>query len=358
MTVKEVSGYEGANPQDPSRIKVDGNTVGVRPESEDGDSNYKFAFDVTLRNPADSPQPVELTVDWQEPPDVGTRYMQCRRSIFVAQGDTWREVAGKLDADKVHFQLDVPPGDTRLCLHPPFWTDDLEAFFQAADALPGTQRIGYGRSAEQRTLEAAWLPATRVLQRCVLAIGRIHPYETAGSHFVVGILGLLDSEHGRALRESTAFLLAPLVNPDGVAHGLCKRSPTGTELSTEALSSSDPAATALRALLCGIAAATPRPVLIDAHGWMIHEDGPIFYSTDLADDVLPQLSDDLFPHGFRVKDYSTRPADPDTNDLRRFAVEQLGMHVLVTSHAWFGRQPATMRRIGAELTGAFLAALG
>ena len=358
MDVQILTGYEGSNPQAPGNVEQnDDGSVVVRPESEDGDSNYKFAFDVTARNPADAPQPLKLTVDWQEPPEVGTMYMGGRRCIFLINGSVCRELDGRLDGDKARFDLELPPGDTRLCLHPPFWTAEMEAFFADAAKLE-SGRIGYGQTAENRTLEAAWLPATGRAERSVLAIGRIHPYETAGSFFVAGILDLLAAEQGRALRESTSFVLAPMVNPDGVAHGLCKRTTTGTELSTQGVSSNDPAACALRGLVCGVAAAAPNAVLIDAHGWMIREDGPIFYSSDLASAVLPELSGELFPNGFRVKDYSDRPVDPGTTDLRRYADEQLGMEVFVTSHPWFGRGPADLRRIGSALTGALLKALG
>jgi len=359
MDVHILTGYEGANPQASGNVeqKDDGSVV-VRPESEDGDSNYKFAFDVTARNSGGAPRPLRLTVDWQEPPEVGTMYMEQRGAIFLINGSDCREVDGQLDGDKVRFDLELLPGDTRLCLHPPFWTAEMKAFFEDALALPGAKRIGYGQTAEDRTLEAAWLPATGCADRAVLAIGRIHPYETAGSFFVAGIAELLKTDEGRALRESMTFILAPMVNPDGVAHGRCKRTTTGTELSTQGMSSNDPAACALRGLVCGVAAAAPRSVLIDAHGWMIRQDGPIFYSSDLTDEVLPQLRDDLFPNGFRVKDYSDRPADPDTTDLRRYAGEQLGMEVFVTSHPWFGRRAADIRGIGAALTGALLKALG
>jgi len=350
-------GYAGSNPQAPGNVEQrdDGSFV-VRPESEDGDSNYKFALDVTVRNTADSAQAMTLVVDWQEPPEVGTMYMPQRGTVFLINGPTCREVSGRLDQDQVSFQLNIPSGETRVCLHPPFWRAEIDAFFDEAAALGG-MRIGYGQTAEDRKLEAAWLPATGRAERCVLAIGRIHPYETAGSFFVAGLVDLLAAEEGRALRENTAFILAPMVNPDGVAHGLCKRTTTGTELSAQGVSSNDPAACALRGLVCGVAAGAPNAVLIDAHGWMIAQDGPIFYSTDLADTVLPQLSDELFANGFRVKGYSDRPADPGTTDLRRYAAEQLGVEVFVTSHPWFGRGAEDMRRIGAGLTGALLRSL-
>jgi zinc carboxypeptidase len=358
VSIEISCGHPEANPQDATRIEQVGDAAYiVSPESEDGDSNYKFAFDVVARNDSAEPAALDLTVDWQEPPDVGTMYMPQRESIFVMHGDDWREVTAASDGDKVRYNLTLEPGGTRLGLHPPFGPDELEQFFADAGALPGMKRIGYGQSHEGLPVEAAWLPPTDHAERCVLAVGRIHPYETAGSFFVAGIADLLAGPAGEELRRSTGFVLAPMVNPDGVMHGLCKRTTTGTEISTQGVGSTDPAAAALRGLLCGVAAAAPHAVLIDAHGWMIPEDGPNFYRPGVGEKVLSQLGPPLFPHGWRSKDYSDRPPEPATSDLRRYAVDVLGMDLLVTSHPWWGRRPADMRKIGAELTLAFLTAL-
>ena len=111
MELTVTSGYEGGNPQNASNIEPLGDAICVRPESEDGDSNYKFAFDVTLRNESDAPRALKLIVDWQEPPEVGTKYMKPRKSIFVIGADVSREVTGRLDGDQVrqHASLLASP---------------------------------------------------------------------------------------------------------------------------------------------------------------------------------------------------------------------------------------------------------
>ena len=96
------TGHEGSNPQTDEHVGRAGDAAFVvRPTSEDGDSNYKFAFDVIVENPADEPAEMELTVDWQEPPEVGTMYMKVRRTIFVGEGEGSEAVDGELDGDKV-----------------------------------------------------------------------------------------------------------------------------------------------------------------------------------------------------------------------------------------------------------------
>jgi len=352
-------GYEGANPQGEEYVtRLGEGAVRVCPQSEDGDSNYKFAFDITVENNSDDLRILTLHVDWQEPPEVGTKYMGGRESVFLLSGAELQEIDGVLDGDKVHFELELPPGTSRICMHPPFGTSDLEAFFARAAALPGAGRVCFGQTAEGRPLEAAVLPAAGGHDLCLLAVGRFHPYETAGSHAVAGVLELLAGPEGEKLRRSTTFVLAPVVNPDGAAHGLCKRTPTGVNLTTDGNGSDDPTACSLRGLLAGVASASARAALLDFHGWMISQDGLYVHRKGIGEKMQGLLAGDLFPNGWRLTDVSGATPDPSTTDLRRYAAWVLGMEVVVTSHPWFGRGPAVMRRVGAATTRAFLDVLG
>ncbi len=358
MRLEVLTGYEGANPQEAGHIEGLGESgLRVLPESEDGDSNYKFAFDITVRNPVDKPVPLDLEIDWQEPPEVGTRYMEDRESIFLHGGCSWREVKGRLDQDRVHFELEIPPGSARLCLHPPFGSAELEEFFKRAEGLPAARRISFGQSAEGRPLEAAVLPSLGKQQICLLAMGRLHPYETAGSHVVAGVLDLLTGPRGEQLRRGVACVLVPIANPDGAARGLCKRTTTRVNLSAEGNRSSDPTACALRGLMAGMASASARPALLDAHGWMIRQDGLHVYRVGLGRKISEALDGELFPNGWRVQELSGEHPDPATADLRRYADWFLGMRAAVTSSPWFGRDPQIMRKIGAAIAEAFLKAL-
>ncbi|KKL28797.1 hypothetical protein LCGC14_2371560, partial [marine sediment metagenome] len=282
------TGYEGSNPQDAADVERLGEAAFcVRPESEDGDSVYKFNCDVTVENAGPGPAELTLTLDWQEPPEVGDRHMDARTSLFVSSGGDWREHVGRTEADRATFQLTVPPGSTRLCVAPPFGSAELEAFFGRALKLPSARRFCFGQTAEGRLMEAAVLGSTERTELCVVAIGTVHPYERGGSHFVDGIVDLLADQRGQGLRRTVGFVLAPMANPDGVAHGYCKRTTTGCELSSEGGRSSDPTACSLRGLLAGVAAAAPRCGFIDAHNWMHRYDGLFTYSPGLAAKLEP-----------------------------------------------------------------------
>jgi hypothetical protein len=357
MELEVVCGYEGSNPQEPDRIiHLAEDTVRVCPESEDGDSNYKFAFDIMVKNRADAPRPLNLDIDWQEPPEVGTRYMSCRDAVFVQHsGSNLQEMHGQLARDHVHLTLRIPPGTSRIGLHPPFGTPELEAFFEQAQALEGAKRVTFGQTAAGRPLEAAVLPALDRAEDCLLGVGRFHPYETAGSYVIWGTLDLLAGRKGTGLRERRTFILVPMANPDGAANGLCKRTAWGgVNLSEEGNNSNDPTACSLRGLIAGIAASTQRGILFDAHGWMNREEGLWVYRPELEQPLLAQLGRDLFPNGWRSYVRSGEDQDPSTADLRGYAGLTLGMETVVTSSPWFGRLPEQMREVGAVMTEAIL----
>jgi hypothetical protein len=360
MELEILGGYEGANPQSSERIERLGEDgIRVSPESEDGDSNYKFAFEITVKNRADSVRSLNLDVDWQEPPQVGTKYMANRAALFCQHnGSAWQEIRGQLDGDHVHFRLVIPPGTSRVGLHPSFGRHELEAFFAQAGTLGGAKRITFGQSAEGRPLEAAVLPGLDHAETCMLGIGRFHPYESAGSYCIWGILDLLAGARGETLRAKRTFVLVPVANPDGVAHGLCKRTAWGgVNLSAEGNESNDPTACALRGLIAGVGGALQRTVLLDAHGWMNREDGLWVYRAGLEGAILAQLDPDLFPHGWRTYVRDAAAPDSATGDLRQFAALHVGMETAVISIPWFGRSQAQMRRIGAAVAEAVLRAL-
>jgi len=361
MQLEILCGYEGSNPQNTEHVEWLGEGVArVRPECEDGDSNFKFAFDVTVRNRADRPLPLELEVDWQEPREVWAEHMNDRRCIFVQHGDAvWQQMDGHVDEDRVHFELMIPPGSSHLCLQIPFGTRQLEEFFHLAAALGDAKRVAFGQTREGRRIEAAVLPSLERPEHCLLALGRIHSYESAASYFVQGMLDLLAGSRGHRLRRRRSFVLVPLANPDGAANGLCKRTAQGgVDLGPEANTSSDPTACALRGLIAGMAAASRRPEIVQVGSWMYREDCLWAYRAGLVQEIRAKFDDSaLFPNGWRLMDWSDLEPDPSTPDLTRYAVWALGTEFVGTETPWYGRNPATVRRIGGTVAEAILEVL-
>jgi hypothetical protein len=361
MRLEIACGYEGSNPQNADRVEwLSERAVRVRPECEDGDSNFKFAFDITVQNRAGRPLPLELEVDWQEPRAVWAEHMNDRRSIHVQHdGAAWGQVDGQVEEDKVRFDLMIPPGASHLCLQIPFGSRQLEEFFQQVVALGDARRVSVGQTGEGRQIEAAVLPSLERPEHCLLALGRIHSYESAASYFVHGMLDLLASSRGEELRRRRAFVLVPLANPDGAANGLCKRTARGgVDLGPDANTSSDPTACALRGLIAGLAAASPRPEIMQVGSWMYREDCLWGYQAGLVQDIRARIDDDvLFPNDWRLMDRSDLEPDPSTADLTRYAVWALGMKLVGTETPWYDRSPAIVRRIGGVVTEAILQTL-
>ncbi|MGQ9661690.1 MAG: M14 family zinc carboxypeptidase [Kiritimatiellia bacterium] len=318
-------GHEGANPQDPSCVEQIGpRSFVVRPQSEDGDSNYKFAFDVIVENVTANIQQLDLTIDWAEPPQVGTTYMDCRRSVFLGTGENWQEICGSTRADKTIVSLTVGPGQQHVCLHPPYGSVELAVFLARAERQPQTRRIVFGRTAENRPLEGALLGSLCEERSALLVLARGHPYESAGSFCVEGVLDFLSGPEGARLRQHRSFLLVPIMNPDGVAHGLCKRTTLGADITHDGREGTDPTARAIVGLVCGMAAA-PRPALWDVHGWMNPEDGLNFATGNIAAHIVEKADRNLFPRGWRNTCPSREAVQENTPNFRRYAASVLGM---------------------------------
>jgi len=355
--IQVTTNHEGANPQDDRFVEQTGPlSFTVTPQSEDGDSNYKFAFDVVIENSGKEPVEVALTIDWDEPPDVGTMYMGARRSLFLGSGNAWSEVAGRLHEDMAHFSLPVPPGKHHACLSPPYTSEDLRAFFERAEHLSGTQHIVFGHTAEGRPLEALVLDALNGQESVLLVLGRGHPYETAGSYCVDGVLELLRGKEGAAMRAHRRVILAPVMNPDGAAHGLCKRTTLGCDITHEGRGYDDPTARAVVELVEETIQAG-HGALWDVHGWMIAQDGMNFATGGRGQAIIDEAGEGLFPRGWKDTEPPSYEFDLYTSNFRRYAAA-LGMDVLVTSHPFWGRTPATMRQVGAAVCRAFVGVLG
>ncbi len=68
---------------------------------------------------------------------------------------------------------------------------------------------------------------------CVIAIGRLHPGESNGSHAVEGFINYAVSEEAREIRKQTVFKIIPMINPDGVIFGNYRTSLSGKDLNRQ-----------------------------------------------------------------------------------------------------------------------------
>jgi len=340
--LKVQTNFEGANPGEAQHVeRIGERAFRLRTYSEDGDGNYKFTLLVRVINGAAGPVEAEFAVDWAD-----TQYMSCRDYVLLGKGERWRYFPVQIEGSVARARVTLAPGRHELALHPTYGLDRLRPWQRRAERSGSLAAREVGRSRAGRRViafefgDAAAAPANRLA-----IVARFHPYETAGSFAAEGALRqLLRSvrSSGTPVRYVSAVLIA---NPDGVAHGLCKRTAAGgPDLAHEGSVSDDPAAAALRNWLD-----TVRPaVLLDFHGWMYrYQDGFLFTDSSLG----LQLKDQLAPS--RQIDRAWKGADearrPDPDSLWAYARERYGTRSLIFSFGWYGRNVQQVRGIGAAV---------
>ena len=338
---------DGGNPREPAAIRRLGDAhYRVVPLSEDGDANYKFALHVVARNDRLSPATLTLEVDW------GDRdYMVSRRFVHFRLGVSWVYLPVEVDGSVGRLRVELPPGESAIGLSPAYGLGDHAAFVKQIAAAPCRPEV-IGLSAQGRPIESFSFGSG---PRQVLIAARFHPYETAASYCIEGLMGWLASpgEEQEQFLQQASVVIVPIPNPDGVAMGLCKRTGlAGTDLSHEAVGSADAAARTLLHLLD-----TLRPAaFLDIHGWM-HFDEDGLHSTDAslaarfqqAAGSQEELADN------RWKSYLERPS---AGSPLYYSTERFGTLALAVSYRWPGRTPEQMRAIGGATLRAFTAAVG
>ena len=67
-------------------------------------------------------------------------------------------------------------------------------------------------------------------KKCIVAMARIHPGESNGSHVMKGFLDFLISSEAEQIRKKVVFKVIPMINPDGVVFGNYRTSLSGKDL--------------------------------------------------------------------------------------------------------------------------------
>ena len=326
---------DGGNPRDPAAIRrVADSVVRVAPFSEDGDANYKFALNVGIRNDGSEPAPLTVEMDWGE-----AVYTRSRDFVHIGSGNNWTYLSAAVEGARTVARCDVPPGLSFLGLSPAYGVADHQAAMRTLPA--GTfQRQEIGRSARGRPIEAFH---TGSGARRIVVTARFHPYETAASFCVEGLMRWL-GEAGAAqerLLASSHLVLVPFPNPDGVYLGMCKRTRVGgVDLSHEAAGNDDPEARALIGVIDEL-----RPDLfLDIHGWMhADEDGLHYYDEALAERFLQNGAD---YQAFAENKWKGTLERPNPASPRWYAAQRYGSAALAVSYRWPGRTVEQMRALG------------
>ncbi len=342
--VKVLPVKDGGNPRSAKDIQFVDDGFLIVPFSEDGDANYKFRLNVALINDASEPVPTRFTIEWED-----SAYSKFRNYVLLTQGEDWQKLSADIQGTQTSATIPVPPGESRLGLHPPYGYGD---FRRLVDNLPEDRcraRL-VGKSLKGRDILAIESGSREA--RPVVIMARVHPYETIGSYFTAGMLLWIaeDVEAADELLANRRVIFVPMPNPDGVAEGNCKRTLGGDNIGLAADSPGVEAVALKKFMLqeCPIG-------WLDMHGFMHNSDGSGTNDAALGEAVQEALKahPDLFDKPLRIH-YVSEP-EGGTANLGGFLQKECGTKRLGGSWSWYERSAEHLRKMGVEILKAYLA---
>jgi hypothetical protein len=216
--------FPGANPNTAERISLTGGRLVVRPFAEDR-AGPAYTFMLRFRLIVDEPGPVVIEVDWAEP-----SYMHLRTSIHFAQADSsdWHVLTGTvIDETRCEFMFDQPPGTYEISLSPTYDLDRLRRL--AEDCGDAVDVRVVGETGDAAGVHSFRLGGGAGERPVIVAVGRVHPYETAGSYCLEGVIRRYagDPEYAERLTRGFDWVVVPVASPEGVRKGFCRYSGSG-----------------------------------------------------------------------------------------------------------------------------------
>jgi hypothetical protein len=173
----------------------------------------------------EEPGPAVVEIDWEEP-----SYMHLRTSLHYARlgSSDWRVLPGVvIDETRCEFIFDQPPGTYEISLLP---TYGLERMDRLAEDFGdrGEVRV-VGRTDEAAGVHSFRLGGVEGSRPVIVAVGRVHPYETAGSYCLEGVIRRYaeDPEYAGLLTRTFDWIVVPVASPEGVRKGFCRYSGSG-----------------------------------------------------------------------------------------------------------------------------------
>ena len=214
-TIQITGNFDGGNPKDPDSIIQTGpNSFTVIPFSEDNDPNYKFRLDIKVFNHTADIIKSDLSIDWQEP-----KFNPLRDYVYLkhVSDPDWTYVPMRVNGSKTEGQINFRPGETYVCLHPKYSYGDYLRFVSAIEESELIKKEKIGLSAEGREIWMVKIGGEiEHARKKIMLVSRIHPYETAGSYCIEGIVNHFSKNlftfsisHFTNLQEPFTFLLSP-----------------------------------------------------------------------------------------------------------------------------------------------------
>lgn len=262
--------FDGGNPKSSEMIlKKEKNFFRIEPFSEDNDPNYKFRLDIKILNNSDLTQMITLEINWKD-----SKFIHLRDHLYYRHeaATKWSCLQMSLCGKKVSGKIKVSPGETYVCQQPKYNYKDYIHFIRKIPASNFISKKKIGLTPGNKEL---WLikifGQKKIDKKKILLLGRIHPYETAASFCIEGIVEKFFNKQG-SLFEDDIYII-PMANPDGVYEGLCKLSTVnGIDLSKK-VDLNDAVSLMLKKCIDTI-----KPDLYcELHNWMLHGFDGIYY---------------------------------------------------------------------------------
>lgn len=199
---------------------------------------------------------------------VHLRYLGARHRYAPKwhDGTTSAELSAEVNEDRSVATLRLPPGEAIVSAQEVFDTGDHDEALTRWERIPGAQRVTLGYSHSGRAVEALRLGQPDAAGLVVL-LGRQHPPEVTGAiameAFVDRIAELVATDP--ALGQRYQFLVIPLLNPDGVAHGNWRANLGGRDLNRDWGEFSQPETQAVKRWLDGLAPDIRPVLMLDFH---------------------------------------------------------------------------------------------
>lgn len=337
--------FEGGNPQGKDAIsRISDNVFLVKPFCEDNQANYKFRLDIVIKNEGAQRRVVNVIVDWDD--STHSRY---RDNFYMKEpGGEWRPVRATIYEALTRLSLQVLPGKTHLSLNPSYSYSqyvELVKRFSSKQVFSKTLLYTTDLGREVYVLNTE---TTDRQSKKLLITARTHPYESAGSYCIEGLLDGVAKMGFNGILKGYELWIVPMVCPDGVADGLCRLNKVGApDLSREIDIHND----LCRAFLNLIDEIKPS-LFLEFHNWMLKDHDGIFYLS--AWDTVITILRMRMQTASHVRKPWARGLDNfvvkrKPLGLKQYAVKQLGAKCATVEFPWFNRSPYDMKTLGLRI---------
>ncbi len=303
-------------------------------------------LDIFIESGHADPMDFEVVVDW------GTEIKTCFYDhLFIKPPNSkWSLKANFRTGSKTITRFALNPGKTQIAFCIPYKYTDLLSYIERQRHKPLVSSEIGGYSKKKRKIPLLKISNGNASKNC-LVVGRCHPYETAASFNIEGMIDFLagKSELADFFLDRYDFYFLPMINVDGVSDGFDRLTEiNGADLNRdiEANKKLNPGSESDSALLTHMRIIdTLKPALyLNLHNWTNKFiDGLIGWDEEevlLFRKFMPDLTED-----YKKWDVNFA-AVSGLRSPGRYSRELYGSVGFVLEFPWYGRTEARMREIG------------